>query len=196
MAVQRETYPIPALLVVSGKLGLAQLSDLRRRLEKDFWYGEMVNKGHPHLPEELKKALRKCQEYCDVGIHIRDGGREWFPTLSPREEDLLRRCVLSQQNCLGVDLEWWGAETGPSLSQPSPNAGPTKVLMGRFLLDDGLEHSRPTFFKFEPTGNSELVCRDVGILDQKLSHVKVKHSGQSCSRCLLATQSVTNSPPV
>lgn len=164
-------------------------------MTRDFWYGQMVNKG-PDLPDELKRGLGKAHEYCDVGIQLQDSGRAWFPTISPREEDLLRRCVLSQQSCLGVDLQWWGAELGPSVSRPRHDAGPTKVLMGRFLLDDGLEVSRPTFFKFEPAGNARYACRDVGILDQKLSHVKVKHANTSRSRSLLVTQSVTDSRPI
>ena len=192
---KQQTYPVPVLLVVSGKLNLTRLTDLQTRLARDFWYGAMVNKG-PHVSDDLKKGLQKAHEYCDVGVHIRDGGRDWFPTISPCEEDLLRRCVLSQQNCLGVDLEWWGAELGPSFSRPSLDAGPTKVLMGRFILDDGMEFSRPTFFKFEPEGNAEYACRDVGILDQKLSHVKVKFSQVARGRSLLVTQSVTDSRPV
>jgi CheY-like chemotaxis protein len=196
MIARRDAYPVPVCLVISGKLGVASLSDLQTRLGRDFWYGQLVNKGRPEMPDEVKTAFRKAHEYSDVGVHIRDGGRALFPTLSPRENDLLRRCVLTQSNCLGVDAEWWAADTGPSLSRPSADAGPTKVLMGRFCLDDGLGVSRPTFFKFEPTGNAPFSCRDVGILDQKLSHVKLKHSGVSRERCLLVTQSVSNRRPL
>jgi CheY-like chemotaxis protein len=182
MLAKRDNHPVPVLLVVSGKLNLAQpIGNMQQRLENDFWYGRLVNKG-------LSQALR----YLDVGIHIRDSGKEWFPTLSPREEDLLRRCVLTQSTCLGIDLRWWSAESGPSISHPTPNAGPTKVLMGRFVLDDGLGHSIPTFFKLEPAGNGPSVCRDVGILAQKLGHVKVYHTFQSRQRSLVVTQSVTN----
>jgi CheY-like chemotaxis protein len=195
LLAQRQTYPIPVLLVVTGKIGLTRLTDLQSRLTHDFWYGAMVNKG-PDVPDDLRKGLQKALDYVDVGIHLADAGREWFPTISPCEEDLLRRCVLSQQSCLGVDLEWWGAEVGPSLSRPTIDAGPTKVLMGRFILDDGMEYSRPTFFKFEPEGNAAFACRDVGILDQKLSHVKVKYSHSARGRCLLVTQSVTDSRPI
>ncbi len=195
LIARREHYPVPVLLVVSGKLGLTRLTDLQARLDNDFWYGAMVNKG-PDVPDDLKKGLQKAHEYADVGIHVADSGREWYPTISPCEEDLLRRCVLSQRSCLGVDLEWWGAEIGPSPSRPSLDYGPTKVLMGRFILDDGFGVSRPTFFKFEPEGNAHHTCRDAGILDQKLSHVKVKYSHAGRGRCLLVTQSVTDSRPV
>ncbi len=192
MLAKRDNHPVPVLLVVSGKLNLAQpIGNMQQRLENDFWYGRLVNKGleqHHEIESGLTQALR----YLDVGIHIRDSGKEWFPTLSPREEDLLRRCVLTQSTCLGTDLRWWSAESGPSISHPTPNAGPTKVLMGRFLLDDGLGQSIPTFFKIEPAGNGPSVCRDVGILAQKLGHIKVYHTFQSRQRSLIVTQSVTN----
>jgi CheY-like chemotaxis protein len=192
MLAKRDNHPVPVLLVVSGKLNLAQpIGNMQERLVNDFWYGRLVNKGleqHHEIESGLTQALR----YLDVGVHIRDSGKEWFPTLSPREEDLLRRCVLTQSSCLGIDLRWWSAESGPSISHPTPNAGPTKVLMGRFVLDEGLGHSIPTFFKLEPAGNGPSVCRDVGILAQKLGHVKVYHTSQSRQRSLVVTQSVTN----
>jgi len=196
LASNRDDYPIPVLLVISGKLETASLMELHARLARAFWHGALIGKKDPKLPEELRKGLQKAQEYVDIGIHIQDSGNNWFPTLAPREDDLLRRCVLAKTGCLGVDLEWWSAEQGPSCSRPTVNDGPTKVLMGRFLLDDGMESSRPTFFKFEPAGNAAFVCRDVAILDHKLSHVKVQHSSASRSRCLLVTQSVTDSRPV
>lgn len=196
LAANRDEYPIPVMMVISGKLETAGLKELQDQLEEGFWHGELINKKDPRLPEKIKNSLQKSQEYIDVGIHMRDGGSSWFPTLSPREEDLLRRCILKQSGCLGVDLEWWTAETGPSVSRPTSNDGPTKVLMGRFLLDDSLGFSLPTFFKFEPKGNAEVICRDVKILGHKLAHVKPVHTGASPARCLLVTQSVTNGRPV
>lgn len=191
MLAQRDAYPVPVVLVVTGKLHLAQPASLQDRLATDFWHGKLVNKGLDYA-NYVKEGLAKAQAYCDVGIHIRDSGREWFPTLAPREEDLLRRCVLDQTHCLGVDLKWWGAETGPSVSRPTPTTGPTKVLMGHFILDDGMEPSIPTFFKFEPAGNAAFACRDVGILALKLGHIKVYHTSNSRHHSLIVTQSVTN----
>jgi CheY-like chemotaxis protein len=189
---QRDSYPVPVVLVVSGKLNLAEsIGGLQDRLAKDFWYGRLVNKGLGQ-ESEIEVGMVQALRYIDVGIHIQDSGKEWFPTLSPREEDLIRRCVLSQSSILGVDVRWWSAEPGPSVSHPSTNRGPTKVLMGHFLMDDGMGTSIPTFFKFEPAGNSPSVCRDVGILAQKLGHVKVHHTAQSRQRSLIVTQSVTN----
>jgi CheY-like chemotaxis protein len=193
MIAKRDTHPVPVLLVVSGKLNLAQpIGNLPKRLDSDFWYGRMVNKGGLTEHQEFETAIIQALRYLDIGLHIRDSGKEWVPTLSPREKDLLRRCVLTQSTCLGTDLRWWSADSGRSVSQPSPNDGPTKVLMGRFILDEGLGHSIPTFFKFEPAGNGLTVCRDVGILSQKLGHVKVYHTSQSRQRSLVVTQSATN----
>lgn len=189
----RDSCPIPVALIVSGKLNLAQsIHGINQRLQNDFFLGRLINKT-PEQYSEIYDAMLQAQRYCDVGIHIRDGGRDWYPTLSPREEDLLRRCVLSQPSCLGLDLRWWTAENGASFSRPDPNAGPTKVLMGLFLLDDGLGASLPTFFKIEPSGNGQYVLRDAAILEHKVPHVKVISSSlKSRQRSLIATQSVTN----
>lgn len=189
---KRDGYPIPVVLVISGKLGIAQsIGGMQDRLGEDFWYGRLVNKG-PAQHREIEVGLAHAIRYVDVGIHLRDAGKEWYPTLSPREEDLLRRCVLLQESSIGVDLRWWGAEDGPSISRPSPNDGPTKVLMGHFLLDQGFGNSVPTFFKFEPAGNARFVFRDTGIMAQKLGHVKVYHAGRSRQRSIIVTQSVTS----
>lgn len=191
LLAQRDAYPVPVVLVVSGRLNSANLPDLRGRLSRDFWHGEFVNKGGTEA-DEIRKAFEKAHQYCDIGVHIRPSPDQWYPTLSPREEDLLRRCVLTQTHCLGVDLEWWGAEEGPSLTRPPAETGPTSVLMGQFLLDGGLGNSIPTFFKFEPAANAPYVCRDTSVLAHKLGHVKVYHAAAFRTRCLLVTQSVTN----
>ena len=196
LLAQREEYPVPAVLIVSARLQLARLTELQTRLEKEFWYGALVNKGIPTLGNELSIGLQKAQEYCDVGIHVAGADKGWYPPLTPREEDLLRRCVLSQPGCLGVDLHWWSAESAPTFSRLAEYAGPTKVLMGSFLLDDGMGASRPTFFKFEPSASAPATSRDAAILDQKLRHVQVKCSLPSHTRFLLVTQSVTDGTPV
>ena len=188
----RDSFPVPVVLIVSGKLGLTDLGGLQDRLETDFWHGRLVNKGTEQQDRDIEEGLEQALKYVDVGIHIRDAGKEWFPTVSPREEDLLRRCVLSQASGLGLDIRWWCAESGQSTSHASPNRGPTKVMMGHFLLDDGLGISLPTFFKLEPAGNGPSVCRDIGILAQKLGHIKVFHTSHSRQRSLIVSQSATN----
>jgi hypothetical protein len=194
---KRDSHPVPVVLVISGKLNLPHpIGGIQDRLAKDFWYGRLVNKGTAQQHGEIETALAQALKYTDIGIHIRDAAKEWFPTLSPREEDLLRRCVLAQPSTLGVDVRWWSAEPDQSISHPSPNRGPTKVLMGHFLMDDGMGVSLPTFFKFDPAGNSPSVCRSVGILGQKLAHVKSFSTVLSRQRCLIVTQSVTKGIPV
>lgn len=190
---KRDSHPLPAVLVISGKLNLPHpIGGIQDRLTKDFWYGRLINKGTEQQHHEIETALAQALRYTDIGIHIRDAGNEWFPTLSPREQDLLRRCILTQPSTLAVDVRWWSAEAGQAISHPSPNRGPTKVLMGQFLMDDGMGTSIPTFFKFEPAGNCQSVCRNVGILSQKLPYVKAFASVSSRQRSLIVTQSVTN----
>jgi CheY-like chemotaxis protein len=190
---KRDEVPVPVVLVVSGKLNQPHSTrGIKDRLANDFFYGALLTKGSVDEYEDLSTGLQRALSYVDVGIHIRDSGRETFPTLSPREDDLLRRCVLANSQTLGVDLRWWSAELGPTISRPSFSRGPTKVLMGHFLLDDGMEVSIPTFFKFEAAGNAPTVARDVGILSQKLSHIKIIGTQRSRQRTVLVTQSVTN----
>jgi CheY-like chemotaxis protein len=190
---KRDSHPIPVVLVISGKLNLPHpIGGIQDRLANDFCYGRLVNKGTEQQYHEIENALTQALKYTDIGIHICDSGKEWFPTLSPREKDLLRRSILIQPSTLGVDVRWWSAEPGQSISHPSPNRGPTKVLMGHFLMDDGMGASIPTFFKFEPAGNGPSVCRSVGILGQKLAHVKAFSAILSRQRSLIVTQSVTN----
>lgn len=188
---KRDGYPVPVVLVVSGKLNLAQpLSGLQESLEHSFWHGRLVNKGEGEY-HEIEAGIAKALEYVDVGIHLQDSNRGWFPTLSPREEDLLRRCILAQELAIGVDIQWWSAESGRSLARSSPNRGPTKVLVGNFLMDDGMGASRATFFKFEPAGDGISECRNIAILGQKLAHVKALSAVHSRGRSLIVTQSVT-----
>lgn len=193
---KRDSHPVPVVLVVSGKLGLAQpISGLQDRLTKDFWHGRLVNKGLGQY-QEIEAGLSQALRYVDVGVHIQDAGKQWFPTLSPREDDLLRRCILSQESSLGVNVRWWSAESGQSVTHPSPNRGPTKVLMGHFLMDDGLGTSLPTFFKFEPAGNGPSACRNAALLGHKLAHVKPFPAAHGRHRSLTVTQSVTHGVPV
>jgi AcrR family transcriptional regulator len=134
------------------------------------------------LEEDINSAIRKIQAYCDVGVHLKDGGVD-YPTITPREEDLLRRCVLHQDSMVGVDLKWWVDEYDPS-------SGWTKTLVGRFVLDQGRGYSRPTFFKFFPSKDAEYVLRAARIMEQKLEHIKVLSDKISGGSSLLVTQKV------
>jgi hypothetical protein len=69
----------------------------------------------------------------------------------------------------------------------------TKVLMGRFLLRDGQEASRPSFFKFESKERATYSHQAVAVMVQKLSHIKLCRTIVTSSRALLVTQQVGGS---
>lgn len=192
LAALRDNYPIPVVLVISGRLGgKTDVPQIRARLERDFWYGQFLNKG-VKTEEEILEGIAKAQQYCDVGIHVRDSSGSTYPTLSPREDDLLRRCIL-KANFLGVDLEWWSAEDAGT----EQNSGRwKKVLMGRFLMGEGRGMSSQTFFKFEATEDAGYVHAAANIATNKLRHVKMVYSCTSRTRSLLVTESVCAAPPI
>lgn len=190
IAANRVEYPIPAALVISGRLGAANQPELRQRLAESFHYGKLVVKSVSQ-DDDIRRAIVEADQYVAVGVHVRSKSRRQAGGISPVEEDLLRRCVL-EQKCLGVDLEWWSSEVGSS----AVGSGPTHVLVGRFLLDDGQGVSRPTFFKFEPIANASFVEKSAVTLDHKLPHVQVVWSGKSFDRHLLVTQCATNDLPI
>jgi CheY-like chemotaxis protein len=185
---RRDDYPIPALLVISGHIGQADQRDLDSRVRGGFYHGRVLVKG-PQLQAGLLEAVQAVQDYCGVGIHIRDAEERMYPTLSPREDDLLRRCVLRQRNCTGVDLEWWSAEYQRPSGHYSHCMGWTKTLSGRFLLH-GDRPSRPNFFKLAPAGGAESVLGDAELMQHKLEHIKVWGALIAGGRSLLVTQKV------
>lgn len=194
---QRDAYPVPAMLVISGHLDRANQTDLAARVSGGFAIGHVLIKG-ANLEGDIESAIKKCLLYCQVGIHVRDGGFDVYPTISPRDEDLLRRLVLAEACCTGIDVQWWSAECDPSVPPDSPFRGWTKTLMGSFLLDQGRGRSRPTFFKLAPCGGAESVAAEAKLLQHKLSHIKVFPPVLSGSRSLLATQKVGDGdgPPI
>src|SRR5262245_15701914 len=185
----RNAYPIPAMLVISGFLDRANQTDLTARVNAGFAIGRVLIKGE-NLEGDIESAIRSCLVYSQVGIHIRDGGIDLLPTISPRDDDLLRRCVVAEECCAGVDLQWWSAECDPSIPSDSPFSGWTKTLMGSFLLDKGRGKSLPTFFKLAPCGGADSVIAEAKLLQHKLSHVKVFQPVISGNRSLLVTQKV------
>lgn len=188
----RDDYPVPALLIISGHLDKTNQTQLQDEVAKSFWYGRAVTKG-PDLAEDIRSAVRSAQAYCDVGVHIRDGGAGQYPTITPREKDLLRRCVLHHESATGLDLRWWAKEYEPPSELNSGYAGWTKTLMGHFVLEQGMGLSRPTFFKLFPATGAEHVLKAARIMEQKLDHVKVLGDKISGERSLLVTQKVGSS---
>lgn len=186
---KRDGYPVPALLVISGHVGQANQRDLEMRVKTGFYYGRVLVKGL-QLQDDLLEAVRAVQAYCDIGIHIRDAGERVYPTISPREEDLLRRCVLGQANCTGLDLEWWSSEYQRPTGPYEHCMGWTKTLIGRFLLGRGARPSRYNFFKLAPAGGAESSICDAQLMQLMLGHVKVRSSEIGGKRSLLVTEKV------
>jgi CheY-like chemotaxis protein len=184
----RNKYPIPTLLVISGHIGQANQQDLDLRVRNGFHYGRVLVKG-PQLEGDLLAGVKATQEYCDVGIHIRDGADRTYPTVSPREEDLLRRCVLNQKNCTGLDLEWWSAEYQRPTGPYADFMGWKKTLTGQFLLR-GDRPSRSTFFKLLPARGADSVFAVAENMEHKLEHIKVIDSVIAGDRSVLVTQKV------
>jgi hypothetical protein len=126
-----------------------------------IWFGAVETKFDPKAA--VQKALEAAQRYCEVGIHIRDGGRTVCPTLTPREEDLLRRCILNCEGCVGVDLEPWAGLP----------AEPSKVLMGRFIMRDGREFRARISSSLSPARLLPRRKPNAKIFQQKLNHSRV-----------------------
>jgi CheY-like chemotaxis protein len=189
--INRDRYPIPALLVISGHVGSTDQVRIQDTLRNNFFYGKLLAKGdYGFLEGEIRRACREALRYVGLGIHLRDAGIERYPTLSPRDEDLLRRSVLQQSGGIGVDLDWWSATDCPDASA-GPTANPwTKVLMGRYLLEDGIGASRPKFFKLLAGPDSRSVIDSARKIEQKLTHIKITSTVVSRSTGLIVTEKV------
>jgi len=187
----RDSFPIPALLVISGNLEQADQLDLQRRVTDNFYYGKVLVKSQ-QLASSLAIAIQEVKKYLGVGIHIRDTEDETYPALGPRDEDLLRRCVLRIKNCIGVDLKWWSAEYDVATGAYAGYTGWTKTLTGRLLFADDVS-SRLCFFKFAPAAGAGSVIGYAEMMEHKLAHIKVLGELVSGDRSLLITQKVGSS---
>jgi CheY-like chemotaxis protein len=187
--ISRDAYPIPVLLVISGHIGSTDQGRIKGALRNNFFYGELLAKGDYSLLEvEIRRACIEAMRYAGVGIHLRDAGIEQYPTLSPRDDDLLRRSVLQQSGGIGADLNWWSATRCP---QTGATGNPwTKVLMGRYLLEDGVGPSRPKFFKLLAGPDSRNVIESARKIEQKLTHIKITSTVVSRSTGLIVTEKV------
>jgi CheY-like chemotaxis protein len=188
--LNRDRYPVPALLVISGHVGSTDQVRIQDRLRDNFFYGKLLAKGDfGFLEGEIRRGCAEALLYTGVGIHLRDGGEEQYPTLTPRDEDLLRRSVLQQHGGIGVDLNWWSATRCPDGAGAGANPW-TKVLMGRYLLDDGAGASRPRFFKLLAGADSHSVIESARRIEQKLTHIKITSTVISKSTGLIVTEKV------
>jgi len=189
--INRDRYPIPALLVISGHVGSTDQVRIQDMLRDHFFYGKLLQKGdYGFLENEIRRACREALRYTGVGLHLRDAGLEQYPTFSPREEDLLRRSVLQQSGGIGADLSWWSANRSPQASAGSTSNPWTKVLMGRYLLDEGGGASRPKFFKLLAGPDSRSVIDSARKIEHKLTHIKITSTAVSRSTGLIVTEKV------
>jgi CheY-like chemotaxis protein len=186
----RDTFPVPALLVVSGHIGSTDQASMQEALRKGFYYGRSLVKNLALIETELIKACLEALKYCAVGIHLRSSGADMFPTLSPRDEDLLRRSVLDQHDAIGLDLTWWSARPFHGFGDENFSITWTKVLMGRSLLGGGHGASRPKFFKLFPANGGQSVIDSARSLEHKLSHIKLLGTVASKSTALTVTEKV------
>ena len=189
---ERDQLPIPGLVIISGHLDKTQQTDLENSVRNGFAYGRVLTKGESgsRLERELKIASEAVLRYLDIGIHLRDSGKATFPILLPRDEDLVRRSVLEQEEKLGVDLEWWSADYTRGTVNFSKFPEWTKVLVGHYLLKN-MEISLPVFFKVGPGTDGRYVIQDAERLSQRLSHINIVSSIQGENRFLLVTRNVT-----
>jgi len=193
LCVDRDLYPIPALLVISGHIGLTEQTRMQETVRQGFYYGrEFVKAEYGFLETEIRRACTEALRYCAVGIHLRDAGDEQYPTITPREEDLLRRSVLQQQGGIGLDLNWWSAHRfHGGIGGHGVAASPwTKVLMGRYLLDGGRGASRPKFFKLLAGSDAQFIIESARHLEQKLTHVKLTSTVAAKNGALIVTEKV------
>jgi hypothetical protein len=164
---------------------------MQDRVREGFHYGRLFVKGdYSLLDQEIRKACKEALRYCSVGIHIRSAGEQEFPVITPREEDLLRRSVLQQQGAVGLDLNWWSAKKmHPGVETDGIDSW-TKVLMGRYLLDDGRGASRPLFFKLLPFSDARPSIESLRGVQHKLNHIKLTSTVTAKSTGLIVTEKV------
>lgn len=192
---QRDEFPVPALVIVTGRLNrVSNLDSLGTQLRENFYHGAMLNKGVDDIDAGLRAACEKACEYVGVGVHLREDADSVRPALSPREDDLLRRYVLARSEQIGLDLRWWSA----TIPRSGAVSEWTKVFFGRVLLRDGYERSCSRFFKLEPRASadvSEVAAKRTG---QKLRHISVVGSVKSHNRGLLVTDNavLTDREPI
>jgi len=193
LCIERDRYPIPSLLVISGHIGSTEQARLQDAVRQGFHYGRtLVKSDYGLLEAEIRQACNEALRYCSVGVHVRDAGQEQFPTISPREEDLLRRSALQQSGVIGLDLTWWSAKRLVAISKKhSDSTNPwTKVLMGRYLLDGGRGASRPKFFKLMDGFDAKSVIDSARYVEQKLTHIKLACHITTKSYALIVTEKV------
>jgi CheY-like chemotaxis protein len=186
VCADRDNYPVPSLLVISGHIDKVDQAVLKLDTESGFAHGTVLVKGdYAMLQNEIRRAIVETRRYCEIGVHLRDSEDRRFPTVSPRNEDLLRRVILRQTGAIGTDVGWWSATRFGT-----KQAEWTKVLVGRFLFDRGDRPSRPNFFKFMPALRGQLVIEAAQRMVHKLGHIKLNGVESSATSALIVTEKV------
>lgn len=180
ICIQRDHCPIPGMLIVTANAASTAQSLLRSRIERGFAYSALIVKSDEFILDEVERAIRRIAAYLDIGIHIRanDAGTA-FP-LRPREEDLLRRAVLSMDK-VGLDLSWQPIESAIE-----------KAFTGHVLLADGEEAHRTYSFKFGPSAEFDLIVGNARALEQRMPSYRVVYSACSGAQMLLVTEDISS----
>ncbi len=193
--IGRDDYPIPVLLILTGQPTYIQsYGGLSERLQHGMYRGFVEQKGLDPR-DHFRKALEAAQQYVDFGVRIADDNERPWPTVTTREEDLIRRFGLSNPTYAGVDLQWWSAER-----KDDGGDKPiwSKVLMGHFWLKDHDMETRSYFFKLEAREHGEASLNAIRVLEGALQHVQVPGQLFSGTRSLVVTAQATLSgnPPI
>lgn len=190
---EREAFPVPALLILTGEPKYIQsYSGLSDVLRDSFFYAAVAQKSADPT-NDFRAALEAAQAYVDFGACITDPEELTWPTLTLREDDLLRRFGLSSETYACADLRWWSAERK---DRGSESLSWSKVLWGHFWMREQEAQSRNFFFKFESRENGDRSYTAAKRLESTLQHVQVMGHFVSSSRSLIVTAQATHGPPV
>ena len=189
--LNRENFPVPGVLVISAHIDKTEQTKLQDKVGAGCFYGKMLAKGtYDALKNEISEACNRILLYSSIGIHMRDTFGASYPSISPREEDLLRRSALALEDVVGLDLSWWSAER---FGDTDSDAAWTKVLLGRYVLAQGHGASNPRFFKLYPSANRDSVVQSARQAEHHLRHIRVIGEKWSPSRALLVTENAIGS---
>ncbi|HWD41019.1 MAG TPA: hypothetical protein VG944_19380, partial [Fimbriimonas sp.] len=188
-------YPVPVLLILTGQPKYIQsYSGLAERINTKLFRGYIEQKGLDPR-EHFRVGLAAAQQYADFGLRISDRLDRAWPTITSREEDLLRRFGLENATNAGLDLEWWSAER--KIDDSGAQVW-SKVLVGHFWLKDHDMESRPFFFKLESRSHGQASYKASKVLEGALQHIQLPGQVLSQDRSLMVTAQATLSgnPPL
>jgi CheY-like chemotaxis protein len=186
LCLERDEYPIPGLLVISGHVSKTEQSALKSRLEKGFSYGALLVKGG-NLISELALAIASILKYENVDIRTKGDGNEPHLAPSPRENDLLRRAAILM-DAAGLNLSWPVTNQMKAVDGSPLIGGSMKTLVGRVLMDGG-ESLRTIFFSFAPADSFLLICQNAKDWAlRRSSYARISHTGVSGARMLVVAE--------